>query len=73
MSRSAGLYLATKSAYASNQIVRFTEINDVRICRGILEQFLDQIDVGHDHAATAVSLAAQLIHRIAVVQLDYSA
>lgn len=32
----------------------------------VLEQFLDEVDVGHDHAAAAVSLEAKLVHRIAV-------
>ncbi len=31
----------------------------------LLEQFFDEVDVGHDHSTAAVSLAAQLVHRVA--------
>lgn len=32
----------------------------------VLEQLLDEIDVGHDHTATAVTLEAELVHGIAI-------
>lgn len=32
----------------------------------VLEKFLDQVDVGHDHAAAAVALQAKLVHGITV-------
>ena len=34
----------------------------------VLEQLLDEIDVGHDHAAAAVTLEAELVHGIAISQ-----
>lgn len=38
--------------------------------RGILEQFLDQVDVGHDHTAAAVALEAKLVHGITAGQIS---
>lgn len=31
----------------------------------ILEQLLDEVNVGHDHASAAVALQAKLVHRVA--------
>jgi hypothetical protein len=36
----------------------------------VLEEFFDEIDVGHDHSAAAVSFAAQLVHGISVAAND---
>lgn len=54
--RSAGSYL--------DDPVSHNHIVTVRV--NILQQFLDEINMGHEHAPTAVSLAAQLIHRLAI-------
>ena len=35
-----------------------------RVLEGVLEELLDEIDVCHNHAATAVSLASKCVHRI---------
>lgn len=35
----------------------------------LLEELLDQVDVGHDHAAAAVTLEAELVHRIAIAHV----
>jgi hypothetical protein len=35
-------------------------------CVGVLEELLDKINVGHDHAAAAVALQTELIHGISV-------
>lgn len=40
--------------------------------RDVLEQLLNQVDVGHDHTAAAVPLAAELIHSITVAQCQSS-
>lgn len=40
------------------------------LAQHILEQLLDKINVGHDHAATAVSLEPELIHRFAVARVS---
>ena len=39
------------------------------LSRIILQQLLDQIDVRHQHAPTTVSLAAQLVHGLAVAHV----
>jgi hypothetical protein len=44
----------------------------LRILKDALEEFLYQINVCHDHAPAAVTLAAQLIHGITEAQLDNS-
>lgn len=41
-------------------------MDDVGDVGDVLEQFLDQVDVGHDHTAAAVPLEAELVHRITV-------
>lgn len=33
------------------------------------QEFLDEVDVRHDHSSTAVSLAAKCVHRVAVESL----
>lgn len=40
----------------------------VSIGRNVLEQLLDQVDVGHDHAAAAVALQAELVHGVAIAE-----
>lgn len=35
----------------------------------LLEKLLNQVDVGHDHAATAVSLETELVHSVSVCVL----
>lgn len=30
----------------------------------VLQELLDQVDVGHDHTATAVPLEAELVHGV---------
>lgn len=32
----------------------------------VLQQLLDQVHVGHNHAAAAVPLEAELVHRVSV-------
>ena len=31
---------------------------------GILEELFDEVDMGHDHAATAISFASKCVHGI---------
>lgn len=38
----------------------------VSFCRIVFEELFDQVDVCHDHASTAVSFTAQLVHRISI-------
>lgn len=38
----------------------------------LLEELLDQVDVGHDHSAATVSLQTKLIHGIAVDSVSIS-
>lgn len=35
----------------------------------VLEQLLDEVDVGHDHAAAAVAVELELIHGVAVADV----
>lgn len=39
--------------------------------RNVLEKFLDQVDVGHDHAAAAVALQTELVHRVTVAKSQF--
>jgi hypothetical protein len=66
------LYLATEVSTCLQQTVPIANLGGW-ICKVVLEEFFDQIDVGHDHAATAVPLASKLIHRVAVAELDSGA
>ena len=38
----------------------------VPLLRVVRKEFIDQIDMGHEHTPTAVSLAAELVHGVAV-------
>lgn len=42
-----------------------TVMEDVAECR-IPEQFLDQVDMGHEHTATAVARQAELVHSVTI-------
>lgn len=35
-----------------------------------LEELLDQVDVGHDHATATVALQAELVHGISVIKVS---
>ena len=39
----------------------------------VVEQLLDQVDVGHHHAAAAVAGEAQSVHGISVVEVEAGA
>lgn len=58
MFRSAGLYLNQVNHEASTRSSWFLCVKHV------LEQFLDQIHMCHDHTAAAVTLASKLVHRV---------
>lgn len=51
--------------YCQYQSGRHSEALGGRLGR-LLKELLDQVDVRHDHAAAAVTLEAELVHRIAV-------
>jgi hypothetical protein len=44
----------------------------IKVAQSLLKKLLDQINVGHEHPSTAVSLTAQLVHRFAVLLVKYS-
>lgn len=57
-SRPSGVYL--QAASQSSALICALRSRDV------LEQLLDQVDVGHNHPTAAVTLAAELVHGVSV-------
>lgn len=44
--------------------IGFSKKVHLTLVGGVLEEFLDKVDVGHDHTAAAVALETKLVHRI---------